>query len=154
MRGKGEVQGGTWQRDRAAPVIARAVATLSVASTVLTGCSGGVFDPQGPIAAGNTKILLNSLAVMLVIVIPTLVALLLFAWKYRATNSQPPSAVWQATQSPAAARWRPRSCLAKSPICAWAKGPGRTNHPPIRAVVAARARSVCFVMSAPEDLVA
>ncbi|TPJ14391.1 ubiquinol oxidase subunit II [Mesorhizobium sp. B2-7-3] len=89
MQGKGEVQRGTCQRvDRAAPLIARAVAALSATSAVLTGCSGGVFDPQGPIAAGNTKILLNSLAVMLVIVIPTLVALLLFAWKFRATNSQ------------------------------------------------------------------
>ncbi|MGT2466379.1 hypothetical protein ACVOMV_17175 [Mesorhizobium atlanticum] len=52
----------------------------------LAGCSGGVLDPQGPIGAGNRTILLNSLAVMLVIVIPTLVALLAIAWMFRATN--------------------------------------------------------------------
>lgn len=52
----------------------------------LSGCAGGVLDPQGPIGAGNRAILLNSLAVMLVIVIPTLVALLLFAWMFRASN--------------------------------------------------------------------
>ncbi|CDX27331.1 cytochrome o ubiquinol oxidase subunit II [Mesorhizobium sp. ORS 3324] len=52
----------------------------------LCGCAGGVLDPQGPIGAGNRTILLNSLAVMLVIVIPTLVALLLFAWMFRASN--------------------------------------------------------------------
>ncbi|RWB11337.1 ubiquinol oxidase subunit II [Mesorhizobium sp.] len=52
----------------------------------LSGCAGGVLDPQGPIGAGNRTILLNSLAVMLVIVIPTLVALLLFAWMFRASN--------------------------------------------------------------------
>ncbi len=53
---------------------------------MLAGCAGGVLDPQGPIGAGNRTILLNSLAVMLVIVIPTLVALLAFAWMFRASN--------------------------------------------------------------------
>ncbi|RUX23430.1 ubiquinol oxidase subunit II [Mesorhizobium sp. M7A.F.Ca.US.011.01.1.1] len=53
----------------------------------LPGCAGGVLDPQGPIGLGNRTILLNSLAVMLVIVVPTLVALLAFAWKFRASNS-------------------------------------------------------------------
>lgn len=53
---------------------------------ILSGCAGGVLDPQGPIGAGNRTILLNSLAVMLVIVVPTLVALLGVAWRYRATN--------------------------------------------------------------------
>ncbi|MDX8468948.1 ubiquinol oxidase subunit II [Mesorhizobium sp. VK23B] len=56
------------------------------ATATLSGCAGGVLDPQGPIGAGNRTILLNSLAVMLVIVIPTLVALLLFAWMFRASN--------------------------------------------------------------------
>ncbi|AGB44984.1 cytochrome o ubiquinol oxidase subunit II [Mesorhizobium australicum WSM2073] len=57
------------------------------AAAFLPGCAGGVLDPQGPIGAGNRTILLNSLAVMLVIVIPTLIALLAFAWKFRASNS-------------------------------------------------------------------
>lgn len=45
-----------------------------------------MLDPQGPVGAGNRTILLNSLVVMLVIVVPTLVALLAFAWIFRATN--------------------------------------------------------------------
>ncbi|PTE07408.1 ubiquinol oxidase subunit II [Mesorhizobium helmanticense] len=57
-----------------------------LAAASLSGCAGGVLDPQGPIGAGNRTILLNSLAVMLVIVIPTLVALLAFAWMFRASN--------------------------------------------------------------------
>ncbi|TPM96681.1 ubiquinol oxidase subunit II [Mesorhizobium sp. B2-1-3A] len=57
------------------------------ATAFMPGCAGGVLDPQGPIGAGNRTILLNSLAVMLVIVVPTLVALLAFAWKFRASNS-------------------------------------------------------------------
>ncbi|MGX8008986.1 hypothetical protein ACVDG8_008200 [Mesorhizobium sp. ORM8.1] len=52
----------------------------------MPGCAGGVLDPQGPIGAGNRTILLNSLTVMLVIVVPTLIALLAFAWKFRARN--------------------------------------------------------------------
>ena len=49
-----------------------------------SGCSGGVLDPQGPIGAANTKILLNALGIMLVIVVPTIVAILLFGWWFRA----------------------------------------------------------------------
>lgn len=56
------------------------------ASLVLAGCTGGVLDPQGPVGAGNRQILLNSLAVMLVIVVPTIVAALWFAWRFRASN--------------------------------------------------------------------
>ena len=45
----------------------------------LAGCSGGVLDPQGPIGAANTKIIYNALAIMLVIVLPTIIATLAFA---------------------------------------------------------------------------
>ncbi|TIU08959.1 MAG: ubiquinol oxidase subunit II, partial [Mesorhizobium sp.] len=44
--------------------------------------------PQGPVGAGNRTILLNSLAVMLVIVVPTIVAALWFAWWFRASNTR------------------------------------------------------------------
>lgn len=66
----------------------RNAASLAGLALLLSGCAGGVLDPQGPIASGNRTILLNSLAVMLVIVVPTLVALLAFAWRYRATSSK------------------------------------------------------------------
>lgn len=52
----------------------------------LTGCSGGVLDPKGPVGAANAKILLNASAAMLLIVIPTIFATLLFAWWFRASN--------------------------------------------------------------------
>jgi cytochrome o ubiquinol oxidase subunit 2 len=50
------------------------------------GCSGGVLDPQGPIGAANAKILLNALGIMLIIVVPTIIAILIFAWWFRASN--------------------------------------------------------------------
>ncbi len=54
----------------------------------LTGCSGGVLDPKGPIGNSNRLILINALEIMLVIVVPTIAAALLFAWWYRASNTR------------------------------------------------------------------
>jgi cytochrome o ubiquinol oxidase subunit II len=54
----------------------------------LAGCSGGVLDPQGPISAANAKILLNAVEIMAVIVVPTIVAVLAFAWWFRARNTR------------------------------------------------------------------
>src|SRR5262249_33389031 len=55
---------------------------------LLTGCSGGVLEPQGPIGAADAKIMLNALAIMLVIVVPTIAAALVFAWWFRASNTR------------------------------------------------------------------
>jgi cytochrome o ubiquinol oxidase subunit II len=54
----------------------------------VSGCSGGVLDPQGPIGAADAKILLNALAIMLVIVVPTIIATLVFGWWFRASNTR------------------------------------------------------------------
>jgi cytochrome o ubiquinol oxidase subunit 2 len=64
-------------------------AAVSLALLVqLTGCSDGVLNPQGPIGAANKLILLNSLAIMLAIVVPTILAALVFAWWFRASNTR------------------------------------------------------------------
>ena len=52
----------------------------------LSGCGQGVLDPAGPVGAGDRMILLDALAIMLVIVIPTILCTLAFAWRYRAGN--------------------------------------------------------------------
>ncbi|HEX4171882.1 MAG TPA: ubiquinol oxidase subunit II [Acetobacteraceae bacterium] len=52
----------------------------------LTGCSGGVLEPRGPIGAANRIILFNALEIMLAIVIPTIIAALVFAWWFRESN--------------------------------------------------------------------
>jgi cytochrome o ubiquinol oxidase subunit II len=54
---------------------------------MLGGCSG-VLDPQGPVGASEKQILLDSVAIMLAIVIPVIVATLAFAWWFRASNSR------------------------------------------------------------------
>jgi cytochrome o ubiquinol oxidase subunit 2 len=53
----------------------------------LTSCSG-VLDPQGPVGASEKLILIDSLAIMLVIVVPTILATLAFAWWFRASNDR------------------------------------------------------------------
>jgi len=54
----------------------------------LAGCSGGVLDPQGPIGGANALILLDAVGIMSVIVVPTIVAVLAFAWWFRASNAR------------------------------------------------------------------
>jgi cytochrome o ubiquinol oxidase subunit II len=69
---------------RAAPRAA-ALATLAVA---LSGCKMGVLDPQGPVGAAQKSILIDSVAIMLAIVVPTIIAIFAFAWWYRASNTR------------------------------------------------------------------
>jgi cytochrome o ubiquinol oxidase subunit 2 len=63
------------------------LALVLVCATALGGCSQGVLDPQGPIAAAERLLLINSTAIMLVVVIPVIVATLAFAWWYRSSNA-------------------------------------------------------------------
>src|SRR5579872_3956541 len=47
-----------------------------------------LFDPQGPVAAAERTILIDSVAIMLAIVVPTIVAILAFAYYFRQSNSR------------------------------------------------------------------
>src|SRR5215472_9655435 len=59
------------------------------AAILLCSCApAGVLDPQGPIASAERLLLINSTAIMLVVVIPVIVATLAFAWWYRASNTR------------------------------------------------------------------
>jgi len=59
----------------------------SAAVCALSGC-GGVLEPRGPVGAAEKLILIDSLAVMLVIVVPVILATLGFAWWFRAGNAR------------------------------------------------------------------
>jgi cytochrome o ubiquinol oxidase subunit 2 len=59
---------------------------LLVSAAALGGCSEGVLDPKGPIAAAEREILFNSLAIMLAIVVPTILATLGVAFWFRSSN--------------------------------------------------------------------
>src|SRR3954454_16075287 len=55
---------------------------------VLTACQPAVLDPQGIIGIAEKTILIDSLAIMLAIVVPTMAATLIFAWWFRAANTR------------------------------------------------------------------
>jgi cytochrome o ubiquinol oxidase subunit 2 len=63
-------------------------AVVLIAAATLSGCTEGVLDPKGPIAAADRQILLNSLGIMLAIVIPVILATLGVAFWFRASNER------------------------------------------------------------------
>src|SRR5438874_4499 len=51
-------------------------------------CQPAVLDPQGVIGLAEKMILIDSLAIMLAIVVPTIAATFAFAWWFRASNAR------------------------------------------------------------------
>jgi cytochrome o ubiquinol oxidase subunit II len=47
-----------------------------------------IFDPQGPVAAAEKTILIDSIGIMLAIVLPTIVAIFAFAYWFRRSNTR------------------------------------------------------------------
>ncbi|WP_420136442.1 ubiquinol oxidase subunit II [Sphingomonas sp.] len=59
-----------------------------MALPLLASCSQGILHPEGPVGAAERTILFNSLGIMLAIVIPTILAVIAFAWWFRAGNDK------------------------------------------------------------------
>jgi cytochrome o ubiquinol oxidase subunit II len=57
-----------------------------MAPIVLTACQPAVLDPKGPVGLAQKMILIDSLAIMLAIVIPTIAVTFAVAWWFRASN--------------------------------------------------------------------
>jgi cytochrome o ubiquinol oxidase subunit 2 len=55
---------------------------------LLASCNEGLLDPHGPVGKAERVILYDSTAIMLAVVIPVIVLTLVFAWWFRARNSQ------------------------------------------------------------------
>ena len=64
----------------------RCTALALCPALALSGCAGGVLQPRGPVGAANSIILLDAVGIMSAIVVPTIVALIVFAWWFRASN--------------------------------------------------------------------
>ena len=62
-----------------------AVAALPL---VLTACNWALLDPRGPVGQAERTILIDSLAIMLAIGVPTILATFAFAWWFRASNTR------------------------------------------------------------------
>jgi cytochrome o ubiquinol oxidase subunit 2 len=57
------------------------------AAMLVASCQpAGILNPKGPIASAERLLLINSTAIMLVVVVPVILATLGFAWWYRSSN--------------------------------------------------------------------
>jgi len=65
----------------------RAIALLPFV-LLASACNCGILDPVGPIAAQEKQLLINSTAIMLAIIIPTMIATVGIAWWFRRGNSK------------------------------------------------------------------
>ena len=54
----------------------------------LSACNRGILDPVGPVGQAEKTILINSTAIMLAIIIPTMIATVAFAWWFRRGNKK------------------------------------------------------------------
>jgi cytochrome o ubiquinol oxidase subunit 2 len=71
------------------PALVRAQRWLAAsAPLLLAGCQSALLDPRGPVGRAERLILVNSLAIMLAIVVPTIIATIAFAWWFRASNKR------------------------------------------------------------------
>ena len=61
---------------------------LALLATIVSACNRGILDPVGPVGHAEKTILINSTAIMLAIVIPTMVATVAIAWWFRRSNSK------------------------------------------------------------------
>jgi cytochrome o ubiquinol oxidase subunit 2 len=69
---------------------ARAARAIGLGGTLLLlgACNRGILDPVGPVAAAEKQILINSTAIMLAIIIPTMLATLGIAFWFRKGNAK------------------------------------------------------------------
>jgi len=59
------------------------------AAMLLSSCQqAGILDPQGPVASAERLLLINSTAIMLVVIVPVILMTLGFAWWYRSSNAR------------------------------------------------------------------
>ena len=64
------------------------VLSLLVAAIALTGCGGDLvlLNSAGPVAEGQSNLMMTAIYVMLLVVVPSILMALWFGWKYRESN--------------------------------------------------------------------
>jgi len=69
-------------------IAAKRAGVLVLGAATLGGCAKGVLQPKGPIGVADAKILLDAVGIMSAIVVPTIVALLVIGFWFRASNTR------------------------------------------------------------------
>jgi cytochrome o ubiquinol oxidase subunit 2 len=73
---------------RIQPRLVARIAVLAGVILLASSCNRGILDPVGPVGHAEKTILINSTAIMLAIIIPTMIATLAFAWWFRRGNTK------------------------------------------------------------------
>jgi cytochrome o ubiquinol oxidase subunit 2 len=55
---------------------------------LLSGCQWAVLDPKGPVGLQERSIIITATVLMLLVVVPVIALILIFAWRYRASNEK------------------------------------------------------------------
>ena len=79
---------GGMTRDRFCLEPLRRIALAVVVLLAASGCNRGILDPVGPVGAAEKTILINSTAIMLAIIIPTMIATVAVACWFRRGNAK------------------------------------------------------------------
>ena len=64
------------------------IASAAALLLLTSACNRGTLDPVGPVGAAEKQILINSTAIMLAIIVPTMIATVAFAWWFRRGNAK------------------------------------------------------------------
>lgn len=59
----------------------------SIITLSLTGCNSALLSPKGQIAIEQRSLIITAFCLMLIVVIPAIAMALIFAWRYRASNT-------------------------------------------------------------------
>lgn len=68
--------------------LSAALVGLAALFSLLAGCDTVVMKPHGDIAVQQSQLIVTSTLLMLLIIVPVIALTLLFAWRYRASNTQ------------------------------------------------------------------
>ncbi|WP_147195785.1 cytochrome o ubiquinol oxidase subunit II [Pantoea sp. MBD-2R] len=63
------------------------ILSLIAGTVLLSGCDSALLNPKGQIALEQRSLILTAFGLMMIVVIPAVLMAVIFAWKYRASNT-------------------------------------------------------------------
>ncbi|MDN4628012.1 cytochrome o ubiquinol oxidase subunit II [Erwinia sp. PsM31] len=64
------------------------ILSLIAGTVLLSGCDSALLSPKGQVAMEQRSLILTAFGLMMIVVIPAVLMAVVFAWKYRASNTE------------------------------------------------------------------
>ncbi len=64
------------------------ILSLIAGTLLMSGCDNALLNPKGQIALEQRSLILTAFGLMMIVVIPAVLMAVMFAWKYRASNTE------------------------------------------------------------------